>query len=67
MIIDSIPVPVVKMAREKTFKVFKQSFEIAPAKGYSAVNNGRFNGYKFHVIIYDNGVVQQSGATKGKW
>ena len=65
MVIDSIPVPVVKMAREKTFKAFKQSFETAPAKGYSAVNKGWFIGYKLHVVIFDNGVVQQSGITKG--
>jgi hypothetical protein len=38
MIIDSISVPVIKTASEKTFKAFKQSFETAPAKGYSAVN-----------------------------
>ncbi len=65
MVIDSIPVPVVKMAREKTFKAFKKSFETAPAKGYSAVNKGWFIGYKLHVVIFDNGLVQQSGITKG--
>jgi Transposase DDE domain len=65
MVIDSIPVPVVKMAREKSFKAFKKDFETAPAKGYSAVNKGWFIGYKLHVVIYDNGVVQQSGITKG--
>ncbi len=65
LVVDSVPVPVVKMAREKTFKAFKKSFETAPAKGYSAVNKGWFIGYKLHVVIYDNGVVQQSGITKG--
>jgi hypothetical protein len=65
MVVDSIPVPVIKMAREKTFRAFKKSFETAPAKGYSAVNRGWFIGYKLHVIIFDNGVVQQSGITKG--
>lgn len=65
MIIDSIPVPVVKMAREKTYKAFRKDFETAPAKGYSAVNRGWFIGYKLHVVIFDNGVVQQSGLTKG--
>jgi len=65
MVVDSIPVPVVKMAREKTYKAFRRSFETAPAKGYSAVNRGWFIGYKLHVIIFDNGVVQQSGITKG--
>jgi hypothetical protein len=65
MVIDSIPVPVVKMAREKSHKSFKESFETAPAKGYSAVNKSWFIGYKLHVVIYDNGIVQQSGITKG--
>lgn len=65
MVIDSIPVPVVKMARERTYKAFKKSFDTAPAKGYSAVNRGWFIGYKLHVVIFDNGVVQQSGVTKG--
>lgn len=65
MVIDSIAVPVVKMAREKTYRAFRKSFETAPAKGYSAVNRGWFIGYKLHVIIFDNGVVQQSGVTKG--
>jgi hypothetical protein len=65
MVVDSIPVPVVKMAREKTYKAFRKTFETAPAKGYSAVNRGWFIGYKLHVIIFDNGVVQQSGITKG--
>lgn len=65
MVVDSIPVPVVKLAREKTYKAFRKNYETAPAKGYSAVNKGWFIGYKLHVIIFDNGVVQQSGVTKG--
>lgn len=65
MVIDSIPVPVVKLAREKTFKAFRKSFDTAPAKGFSSVSKGWFIGYKLHVVIFDNGVVQQSGVTKG--
>lgn len=65
MVIDSIPVPVVKMAREKTYKAFRKTFDTAPAKGFSAVNKSWFIGYKLHVVIFDNGVVQQSGVTKG--
>lgn len=65
LIIDSVPVPVVKLAREKSFRSFRKDYETAPAKGYSAVNKGWFIGYKLHVVIYDNGLVQQSGLTKG--
>lgn len=65
MIVDSIPVPVVKMAREKSFRSFKRTFETSPAKGWSSVNRNWFIGYKLHVVIFDNGVVQQSSITKG--
>ena len=53
------------MARERSYRAFRKNFETAPAKGYSAVNRGWFIGYKLHVVIFDNGVVQQSAVTKG--
>lgn len=65
MIIDSVPVPVVKLARERSYKAFRKNFDTAPSKGYSAVNKAWFIGYKLHVVIFVNGVVQQSGITKG--
>lgn len=65
LVVDCIPVPVVRLVREKTYKVFKDCFDTAPAKGYSAVTRSWFIGYKLHIVIYDNGVVQQSGLTKG--
>lgn len=37
-IIDSIPVPVCKIIREKSSKVCRECFETAPDKKYSAVN-----------------------------
>lgn len=64
MIVDSIPVPIIKMARERSFKSFRHDFETAPAKGYSAVNRSWYIGYKLHVIIHDNGIIQQAGITK---
>jgi hypothetical protein len=65
MIVDSIAVPVIRLAREKNYRAFRKSFDTAPAKGYSAIHKGWFIGYKLHVVIFDNGVVQQSGITKG--
>lgn len=65
MIIDSVPVPVVKLARESSYRICKQDYETAPAKGFSSVNKGWFIGYKLHVVIFANGVIQQSGVTKG--
>jgi hypothetical protein len=36
LIVESVPVPMVKLAREKTFRPFRKSFLTAPTKGYSA-------------------------------
>jgi hypothetical protein len=58
MVVDSVPVPFVKLARERSYKAFRKNFETAPAKVHSAVNRGWFIGYNLHVVIFDNGVVQ---------
>jgi hypothetical protein len=65
MIVDSLPLPVIKMVREKTFKILKQDKDNLPAKGYSSVNKGWFIGYKLHAIIWEDGVIQQSAVTPG--
>jgi hypothetical protein len=51
MVVDSVPVPVVKMARERSYRASRKNFETAPTKGYSAVNRGYFIGYKLHLAI----------------
>ena len=58
MVFDSVPVPVVKLVSERTYRAIKKDFETAPAKSYSAVNRCLFIGYKIHVVIFDTGVVQ---------
>ena len=45
MVVDSVPVPVVKMARERSYRAFRKNIETAPAKGYCAVDRGWFIGY----------------------
>ena len=63
-IVDSIPVPVCKNAREKSSKICKENFETAPDKGYSAVNKTWFYGYKLHLLTSVNGVFQSMELTK---
>lgn len=65
MIIDSLPIPVVKNAREKSHKILRESEHTCPKKGYSSVNKSWFIGYKLHVVIFGNGMLQQSGITQG--
>lgn len=63
-IVDSIPVPVCKIAREKRCKFGKDSFESAPDKGYSAVSKSYYYGYKLHLITSVKGVFQSMDVTK---
>lgn len=55
-IVDSMPVPVCKNAREKRLKACCEDFETAPDKGYSAVNDQYFVGYKLHMVVSLEGV-----------
>lgn len=62
--VDSIPVPVCKLAREKQLRVCRHDFETAPDKGYSAVYKQYYIGYKLHLTIGMNGVYQGMELTK---
>ncbi len=63
-IVDSIPVPVCRIVREKSSKVCRESFETAPDKGYSAVNKAWYFGYKLHLVTSVNGVFQAMDLSK---
>lgn len=63
-IVDSIPIPVCKIVREKQLKVCRQNFETAPDKGYSAVYKQYYVGYKLHLLIGVNGVYADMEITK---
>ena len=63
-IVDSVPVPICKMAREKSSKICKENFETAPDKGYSAVNKAYYFGYKLHMATSVNGVFHSMDLSK---
>jgi IS5 family transposase len=63
-IVDSIPVPVCKIAREKSSRVCRENFETAPDKGYSAVNKAWYFGYKLHLVTSVKGVFHSMDLTK---
>lgn len=62
--VDSIPVPVCKLARERQLRACRHDFETAPDKGYSAVYKQYYIGYKLHLMIGMNGVYQGMEMTK---
>ncbi len=63
-IVDSIPVPVCKIAREKRCKFGRESFEASPDKGYSAVSKSYYYGYKLHLVTSVTGVFYSMDLTK---
>jgi hypothetical protein len=63
-LVDSIPVPVCQIAREKQSKICKEFFETAPDKGYSAVSKSYYYGYKLHLVTSVRGIFQSMDLTK---
>ena len=63
-IVDSIPVPVCQIAREKRSKICREDFATAPDKGYSAVSKAYYYGYKLHLVTSANGVFSSMDLSK---
>ena len=63
-LVDSIPVPVCQIAREKRSKICKESFETAPDKGFSAVSKSYYYGYKLHLLTSMRGVFHSMDLSK---
>lgn len=63
-IIDSMPLEVCKISREKRSKVCKGIFETAPDKGYCASQSFWFYGYKLQGVCSANGVFHSVELTK---
>jgi len=63
-LMDSIPVPICKIARKKRCKFGKDSFETSPDKGYSAISKQYYYGYKLHLVTSVNGIFESMDLTK---
>jgi IS5 family transposase len=59
-IVDSIPIPICKMSREKSVRICRKSCdEYKASKGWSATERNYFIGYKLHLITSSTGVFQE--------
>jgi len=63
-IVDSMPLEVCRLTREKRSKVCSESFDTAPAKGFCASQNLHFFGYKLQGICSANGIFHSIELTK---
>lgn len=62
--IDSMPLEICKLSREKRNKMGKESIHHSPDKGYCASQKKYFYGYKLHSVCSAAGVVQSLDLTK---
>lgn len=62
--VDSILVPVAHITREHTTSVCRERFYSAPDKGYSAITDQYYIGYKLHLVVSLDGVYQSMDMTK---
>lgn len=58
LIVDSIPIPICSIVREKTSKVCREPGrdELLAAKSFNPIFKNYYIGYKFHLICTDQGV-----------
>jgi hypothetical protein len=63
-IVDSIPVPICQIIREKRSKICRENFLTAPDKGYSAVSKAYYFGYKLHLVTSVRGVFASMDISK---
>lgn len=62
--IDSMPLEICKLSREKRNKMGKESQHHQPDKGYCASQKKYFYGYKLHSVCSSAGVIQSPDLTK---
>lgn len=63
-IVDSMPLEVCKVSRERRAKICKEQFENAPDKGFCASQDFYFYGYKLQGVCSVNGVFHSVELTK---
>jgi len=63
-IVDSMPLEVCKVSRERRAKICKEQFENAPDKGFCAAQDFYFYGYKLQGVCSVNGVFHSIELTK---
>jgi IS5 family transposase len=62
-LVDSVPCPIVKNSRERSFKICKEDPDNQPKKGWSAVDQRYYIGYKLHLLTSEYGVIQDMQLT----
>ena len=63
-IVDSMPLPVCNIARQFSCKTGRENFGTSPDKGFSAITQSHYHGYKMHLVTSVRGVFHSVDMTK---
>ena len=63
-LIDSMPLPVCRIARSSSIKILKEDSEMIPKTGYSAIDKNYYHGYKLHCLSKENGPIVNFSITQ---
>lgn len=63
-LVDSIPIPVCQLVREKRCKICREDYLSAPDKGYSSVAKSYYYGYKLHLVTSLRGIFHSMEMTR---
>lgn len=64
LIVDSMPLEICKLSREKRSQICRKDYYTAPSKGYCATQRNWYYGYKLHMVCSLDGVIQSFDLTK---
>ena len=56
-IVDSMPIPICRIARAKRCRIMKDDLKMLPQKGYQPIDKQYYFGYKIHALTTHKGVI----------
>jgi hypothetical protein len=56
-LIDSMPLPICRIARSKRCRIMKDDLQMLPQKGYQPIDKQYYFGYKLHALTTQTGII----------
>jgi Transposase DDE domain len=56
-LVDSMPIPICRIARAKRCRIMRDDLKMLPKKGYQPIDKQYYHGYKIHALTTHKGVI----------
>jgi hypothetical protein len=56
-IVDSMPIPICRIARAKRCRIMRDDLQMLPKKGYQPIDKQYYHGYKIHALTTHKGII----------